>query len=172
MALTPAEKQKAYRDREKAKAQSDIRKGGDAAADLFQTPFSVWAQNDNNIADLFNYSSLAGFALPPFEDERDPEDYVLDREAHCDGDLFGDAKGALGRAEATIGILQDVALLVAQSVNDYKRAEITARLTELESSDTTDRATAMQEAVKLNKMLDQLKKQVRRTFPQWKVTGI
>lgn len=172
MALTPAEKQRAYRERQKNKKQKEFKKGGDAAADLFRTPFSVFAQNDPGIDDLFNYSSLAGFELPPFDDERDPEEFLLDRETHGDGDLFGDAKGALGRAEATIGILQDVALLLAEAVNRYKRQELEARIAELESSTEMDRAEAMQEAVRLNKMLDQLNKQVRRSFPQWKVTGV
>ncbi|HCP80365.1 MAG TPA: hypothetical protein DIT67_01780 [Octadecabacter sp.] len=172
MALTPAEKQKAYRERQKEKAKDERHKGGDAAAGLFRTPFSEWAQHNNEIDELINYSSLAGFELPAFEDERDPEAFVIDRECHGEGDMFGEAKGALGRAEVTISILQDVALLLATSVNSYKRQEIVARLSELENSDTTDRAMAMSEAVKLNKMLDQLDKQVRRSFPQWKVTDV
>lgn len=172
MALTPAEKQRAYRERQKNKKQEEFKKGGDAAADLFRTPFSEWAQNGSYIDELFEYSSLAGFELPSFDDERDPEEFVIDRECHGDGDLFGDAKGALGRAEATIGILQDVAWHLATAVNSYKREEIEARLSELESSTEADRATAMKEAVRLHKMLDQLNKQVRRAFPQWKVTGV
>lgn len=172
MALTPAEKQKAYRERQKAKAKNDALKGGDDAADLYHTPFSEWAERNEAVGSLIEYTALAGFELPPFDDERDPEEFVLDRETYGDSDLFGDAKGALGRAEATIGILQDAALLLAEAVNSYKRHEIEARLAELESSSDTNRATAMKEAVRLNKMLDQLSKQVRRSFPQWKVTGV
>jgi len=39
------------------------------------------------------------------------------------------------------------------------------------ASDESSIPTAIKEAVELNKMLDQLNKQVRWTFPQWKVTG-
>ncbi len=172
MALTPAEKQRAYRERQKEKKEKELKKGGDAAADLFRTPFSEWEKRHGKVLDLIEYTSLAGFELPLIEDERDPEEFVIDRDAHGDGDLFDDAKGALGRAEITIGVLVDTAMLLAEAVNLYKREEIEARLAELESSDTADRATAMKEAVRLNKMLDQLNKQVRRSFPQWKVTGV
>lgn len=170
MALTPAERKRRQREKEKEAAAVQRRQGGDAAADLFRTPFSVWAQNNQNIDDLIVYSSVAGFELPPFDDERDPHDFVIDREAHGEGDLFGGAKGALGRAEATIGILQDVAYLLAEAVNSYKREELRARLAEIEASNTMDRATAMTAAVRLNKMLEQLDKQVRRSFPEWKVS--
>lgn len=171
MTMTSAERQRAFRERQKAAAIDEAKAQG-LDAHLFRTPFSEWAQHDIRIADLFQYSSIAGFELPPFDDERDLKEFVLDRDAHGDLDLFEESKGALARAESTIGVLQDVALLLAEAVNLYKRQEIEARLAELESSDTTDRATAMSEAVKLNKILDQLDKQVRRSFPQWKVTGV
>ena len=61
---------------------------------------------------------------------------------------------------------------IAATINQYKRQEIEARLKELEVSDEADKATAMKQAVRLNKILDQLDKQVRSTFPQWKVRGI
>lgn len=172
MALTPAEKQKAYRERQKEKAKDERHKGGDAAADLFRTPFSEWEERHGKVLDLIEYTSLAGFELPLIEDERDPEEFVIDRECHGEGDLFGDAKGALGRAEITVGVLMDTAMLLAEAVNLYKREEIEARLAELKDSAKADRATVIKEAVKLNRILDQLDKQVRRSFPQWKVTGV
>jgi hypothetical protein len=172
MALTPAEKQKAYRDRQKRKAKAEARKGGDMGADLFHTPYSEWAEHDDNVLSLIEYTALAGFELPPFDNERDPEEFVIDRELFGAVELFEDAKGALGRAEVTIGVLLDAAMILAGSVNSYKQHEIKQRLAELENSDTADRATAMSEAVKLNKILDQLNEQVRRPFPQWRVTGV
>lgn len=171
MALTPAEKQRAYRERQKDKHKEDFRKGGDAAADLFRTPFSVWEERNGLVRDLIEYTSLAGFELPPIEDERDPEEFVIDRAAHGDGDILGDAKGALGRVEVTVGVLIDTAMLLAEAVNRYKREEIEARLAELAGSAETERAAAMKEAVRLNKILNQLNKVVRRDFPQWKVEG-
>jgi hypothetical protein len=70
-----------------------------------------------------------------------------------------------------MGLLNDTAITLAYSINAYKRGEIKARIAELEQSADVDRATAMQEAVRLNKILDQLNKHVRMTFLQWKVTG-
>jgi hypothetical protein len=132
-------------------------------------PFSEWAQKDANLSDLIQYTALAGFELPDFDDERDPHDFVLDREAFGDGDLFDGAKGALGRAEATVGLLIDSALILASAINDYKRHEIKARLAELEADETVDRAAAMKEAVRLNKLLEQLDRMVRRPVPEWRV---
>jgi hypothetical protein len=134
-------------------------------------PFSEWAQRDDNIDDLIQYTGLAGFEIPPFDEERDPHDYVIDRVfAFGEGDLFGGAKGALGRAEVTVGILGDAAMLLAQGINNYKRHEIKARLAELEADETVDRAAAMKEAVRLNKLLEQLDRMVRRPVPEWRLT--
>lgn len=49
--------------------------------------------------------------------------------------------------------------------------EIMNRLAELERSNKVNMATAVQEAVRLNKMLELLDKQVRRSLPQWEVKG-
>ncbi len=171
MAMTPNERKRQQREREKEQADREQRSGGDAAADLFQMPFSEWVEQSGNMDDLLQYTALAGFELPPFDNERDPESFVIDRECYGEEALFKNAKGALGRAEVTIGILQDTALLIAEAVNHYKCAQIKKRLSEIERSNDLERATAMKEAVRLNKMLDQLTKQVRRSFPQWKVMG-
>ena len=72
--------------------------------------------------------------------------------------------------DALIAAAQDLAWQVA----DYKRSEIRTRLAEIEAQDLSDpsaKKAALKNAARLNKMLDQLDKQVRFTFPQWKVTG-
>ena len=106
------------------------------------------------------------------EDERDPVAFALEEVVAGVENPFPGAKGAIGRAEVIIDCLVDAASELAGVVNNYKRHEIESRLSELESSSEADRATAMKEAVRLNKMLDQLSKRVRRDFPQWKVTGV
>lgn len=171
MAMTPAERKRKQRQLEKERAKQEAQQGGDAGSDAYRLPFSEWAER-GSLDDLSQYAALAGFELPAFDNERDPEEFIIDRFAFGDESPLGDAKGALGRAEATVGLLIDMALLLAESVNKYKQNEITERLTELESSNEADRATAMKEAVRLNKMLDQLNRRVRRDFPQWKVTGV
>ncbi|KIN60650.1 hypothetical protein Z945_1626 [Sulfitobacter noctilucae] len=101
-----------------------------------------------------------------------PENFALEDVIAGVDDPFPGAKGAIGRAEIMIDCFIDAAMELANVVQNYKRQEIEARLAELENSEKADRATAMKEAVKLTKILDQLDKQVRRSFPQWKVTGI
>ena len=172
MALTPAEKQKAYRERKKAEAEQAQKTGPDVAAQLYRTPFSEWAKGDANIDDCDTSMGLAGMVFPGFYDERDPEEVALEQAIAGVDEPFGEAKGALGRAEVMIDGLLETAIILARSVNEYKRSELQARIKELEQSTEIDRATAMKQAVRLNKILNQLDKQVRRPFAQWKVTGI
>lgn len=168
MAMTDAEKKRAQRARE----MEEHRKGKDQGAALYRTPFSEFAQKDKSIGDCFMYMALAGMEFPEFEDERNANEFVVDRAAFGDDeDLFNNAVGALGRAEAVVGLLIDTAITLTESINAYKRSEIKARIAELEQSTDVDRATAMQEAVQLNKILDLLNKKVRASFPQWKITG-
>jgi hypothetical protein len=172
MVLSPAERKRRQRERERREAEAKRHHGGDAATDLCLTPFSDWSERTRALDDLVQYAAMAGFELPPFDDERDPESFVIDREAFGDADLFGDAKGALGRAEATIGLLMDMTQLLAEAVNRYKREELQSRLSELEQPGTMDRPAAIREAVRLSKMLDQLDSHVRRDLPQWKITEV
>jgi hypothetical protein len=167
MAMTEAEKKRAQRARKK----EEHRNGRDEGAALYLKPFSTFAQQDPNIGDCYLYMDLAGMEFPEFEDERNAEDFVFDPGAHGDAVLFEVSVGALGRAEIMMGLLHDTALTLAEAINAYKRGEIKARIAELEQTADVDRATAMQQAVRLNKILDQLNKHVRMTFPQWKVTG-
>ena len=89
MALTPAEKQKAYRARKKAEAEVAQTKGKDIAVSLYRKPFSQWAENDANIGECDMYMALAGMEFPGFDDERDAQEYVIDLEAFGDIDIFG-----------------------------------------------------------------------------------
>ena len=78
------------------------------------------------------------------------------------------------KAEIMVGQLIDAAASLARIVNDYKRDEIDVRIAEIEQSDlsTPDaKKKAFADMARLKKMRDQLDKQVRWTFPQWKVTG-
>ncbi|AWZ19113.1 Hypothetical protein RAK1035_0402 [Roseovarius sp. AK1035] len=58
---------------------------------------------------------------------------------------------------------------MATAINNYKRHEIKARLAELEADENVDRAAAMKEAVRLNKLLEKLDRMVRRSVPEWRV---
>lgn len=140
-------------------------------------PFSKVWEESAGFSDFEMPLELAGIVPPIFEDERNPEEFTKNADAiglklYGVENIYGNRKGAIGRAEVTIGCLIDAAAELAAIVNHYKRQELEARLAQLESSTEIDRAEAMKEAVRLNKMLDQLNKQVRRSFPQWEVTGV
>lgn len=168
MALTPAEKQKAYRERELA----ERRAAPDSALPYLRETFSEFLEREGNYQNVEIALGLAGFEAPLIDDERDPEACALEEAVAGVENPFPGSKGALGRAQVIIECLIDAANELANVVNNYEREQLEARLAELESSDTTDRATAISEAVKLNKMLDLLNKRVRKDFPQWKVTGV
>tara|TARA_R100001369_G_scaffold90595_1_gene129838 strand:+ start:445 stop:975 length:531 start_codon:yes stop_codon:yes gene_type:complete len=170
MAQTPAEVQKAYRERKKASEQA----AGDATYPFLKEPFYLWLERTDGGGDWTAAEcelNLASIEMPQFEDDGGPRP---------NDDAFGDDlekyyrgyEKSIGRAEAMVDNLIGAASCIAATINQYKRQEIEARLKELEVSDEADKATAMKQAVRLNKILDQLDKQVRSTFPQWKVRGI
>lgn len=168
MAMTEAEKKRAQR----AKLEADRRAMSDATYPYLKETFSEFLKHEGNYVNVEIALALAGIEAPQIEDERDPDACALEDVLEDQDDPFPGAKGAIGRAEVMVDCFIDAAIELAGVVNIYKRQEIEARLAELESADTADRATAMKEAVRLNKMLDQLDKQVRKSFPQWKVTGV
>ena len=173
MANANAEAQRRWRQNQKEKTKGDLRKGR-AVKDVFRSPFHEFFEGEDHFSSFNLPLALAGIEAPEFEDDRGPEAFVLNDATAGVDDPFGGATGALGRAEVMVGCLIDAAVFLAQLTNTYKRQEIAARLAEVEASDLSEPAAkkaALQDAARLNKMLDQLDKQVRWTFPQWKVTG-
>ncbi len=172
MAMSPADKQRAYRERQMLKKKESL-KQGDSASDTFQTPFFETVAELSSSSDFADAFEIAGIPTPLFNDDRGPEAFSLD-EGAADSGMFEGATKSLGRAEIMVGCLITAALDLARHINDYKRHEIKARMAEIEMSDLSEpeaKKAALKEAARLNKMLDQLDKQVRWTFPQWKVTG-
>jgi hypothetical protein len=174
MALTPAEKSKRWRERQREEREAAAREVQSKLQQDYTTPFAKYF-NDQGEADSFSlYLELAGIEPPDFSDDKGPEAHALPDSIAGVEDPFNGAKKGIGRAEVMIGCLIDAAQSLAQLVNGYKKAEIKARIAEMEASDMTDAATrkrALAEIVRLSKNLDQLEKQVRNTLPQWKVTG-
>lgn len=173
MALTNAEKVRRYRERQKEKKQQELKMPEAARPSIFQTPFHQffeewWFGSDYDIA-----LGLAGIETPVFKDDAGPQAYK--RGNLPEGEDFHEhAQNSLGRAEVIAGCLITAAQDLASWINEYKKDEIKQRLKELEERDLSDpeaKKAALQEATRLNKMLDQLQKQVRITFPQWKATG-
>ncbi len=174
MALTGAEKAQRFRDRQKAKKLDQLKGPGRAASDLFRTPFFEVLQDDPNFSSVQMALELAGIEAPSFDDDQGPTALAIEGVLDGVDDPFPVAENSLGRAETMVGCFLDAAVELAGIVNSYKQREIAARLAEIEAHDMTDpetRKAAMAEIVRLTKISDQLKKQVRWTLPQWKVEG-
>ncbi|WP_137111953.1 hypothetical protein [Rhodobacter sp. SY28-1] len=142
--------------------------------DVFKRPFFETLPEDfgHDSAFVDNFE-IIGVAAPEFADDRGIEHHTLYSEKSAQ-QLFQLGRRSLGRAEVMVAALIEAAQDLAGFVADYKRQEINARLAEIEASDLSApeaKKAALQDAARLNKMLDQLDKQVRWTFPQWKVTG-
>ncbi len=168
MALTPAEKQRAYRERQRAKERMQP----ESARPFLKQSFSSFVEEQAGLSDFELPLEISGIEPPTFFDERGPSEFVLNDVMQDVEKPFDGFDGAIGRAEVIIGSLIDAATELAHQVNRYKVSEIEARLAELQNPDNADRLTAIEDAVQLNKIKDQLSKQVRRSFPQWKVTGV
>ncbi|MFB9223328.1 hypothetical protein [Paracoccus cavernae] len=170
MAKSTAQRQREYRERVKLR---DEKANLEVSKSVFRRPFfEFMAQSGSAMDELL---APAGIEAPSFEDDRGPKAFALNGILEDnDEPFFADSVGSLGRAELVVDCLLDATADLAWHIKEYKRTEIKARLAEIEASDLSDPATkkaALKEATRLNKMLDQLDKQVRWTFPQWKVTG-
>lgn len=173
MALSNAEKVRRYRERQKAKRLEDLRKAVPLAGNVFRQPFFQFWEERADTSAFEIPLDWAGIDIPVFEDDRGPEAYVDPAILKGLDEPFGEAKDSLARAEIMVGCLIDAAAALAQGINEYRGAEIAARIRELEEADLSDPETkkaAFAEIARLNKMQDQLSKQVRWAFPQWKVT--
>lgn len=178
MALSNAEKVRRYRERQKAKKQEALKKPT-VRNDVFQTPFFQFFTIDEQVgSEYIQALELAGIHPLTFEDDSGPETSSLDdlRDDFAEGGVnnpFDTSQGSsLGKAEVLVGCLLDAAYDLAGWINDYKKAEITARIAELENADLSDPETkraAFEKAGDLNRMLEDLEKSVRWQLPQWKV---
>jgi len=177
MALSNAEKVRRYRERQKEKKQNELKQPTPPSM-LFRTPFFEFFSEDEQLSSAYMQSlELAGIQPVPFEDDSGPEASTLDdlrddREESGYSNPSGASQGtSLGKAEVIIGCLLDAANDLALWVRDYKRAEIKARIAEIEASDLTDadaKKTAFAEVARLTKILEQLDKQMRYSLPVWK----
>lgn len=166
-----AEAQRRWRQRQKEKKQAELTQAPTGLADVLQSPFYQFKAKQEPYDISYEYAMrLATWA--------EPQMFRLDGPYHPDDEDEDDPHYGLNAsyrlAAETVGNLVTAAQALAQDLNDYLRAEVKARLAEIEASDLSEpdaKKAALKEAARLNKMLDQLDKQVRHTFPQWKVTG-
>ncbi len=175
MVLSPAEKQKRYRERQKAAKEAADHLAQEKIDVLFSATFHEFF-NDHGDNTTFHVAFDAmGMDAPEFTDNADPKSLSGEIENIERGDNpYLGYTGSLGRAESMIEQLIDATVSLSGIVNDFKREQITERLTEIEKGPLADPATrkaVMGEVVRLNKLLEQLSKPVRWNFPQWKLRG-
>lgn len=179
MAKTNAEHQREWRRRRREAKKEELKLAEAASlASIMSTPFFEWVKQDGNWLTFEMCMDQAGIIPPEFEDDSDPKSATGGIEEifedNPEDSIYVRGSGSLSRAEIMVGSLIDAASELAGIVNRYKQSEIKARIAEIEQSDLSAPETkrkALADIVRLQKMLDQLSKQVRWTFPQWKVTG-
>lgn len=177
MPLSNAEKVRRYRERQKAKKQQEL-KQPTPPSEIFKKPFFEFFPVNEQLGSAYVQSlELAGIDTPLFEDDSGPEKSTLDDlsdpfEEDGFSNPFGDSKGSsLGKAEVIVSCLLDAASDLASLINEYKKAEISARIAELEAADLPDteaRREAFAKAAELTSMLADLDKTVRWPLPVWK----
>lgn len=173
MALTAKER----KQRQLARDHQARRQLPDSTYPFLSQPYHVWVQDDPNDSEFLIPWELMGLEAPTFEDDRGPAEYstheFYDQEDH--DELFGSFKGSVGRAELMAELLIEAGQALARSVNAYKRQELQKRFADLEAEDLSDperRKAALAEGARITRLLDELKKNVRSTVPQWIVKGI
>ncbi|MER8691906.1 hypothetical protein NKI77_18170 [Mesorhizobium opportunistum] len=161
MAKTAAEYQRAYRERKAELAKQ----AGDPTDKISARPFSEYVENDGNWTVIQEVLDCVGVTPPAFGADKD------DQWREEWGEPY---RASIGRAERMVGAFLDAASGLADAIARYKRKEIDRAIADLEASDITAPAIkkkALAEIVRLNRIRDQLDKQVRWSLPQWKTTG-
>lgn len=175
MALTNAQIQRRYRERQKQKRLAALRSPDSGSISFLRRSFEGYLHEDGGrIPDLEMALELAGIVAPVFTDDLGPTHHA---NPNAWEDLVDDpfpeaTQNSSGRAEVMVGLLIEAARALAFTVNEYKQSEIKERLAEIEQSDMSDpeqRKHALSETVRLTKTLEHLQGSVRWTFPQWKV---
>jgi hypothetical protein len=164
MALTPAEKQKRYRERKEKEAQVRAHETNS----FLKQPFDEWLGNLWSDEITFDLDLVGVQSVGDFPGNGDIDPFWKEEWGE------GPNRGAIGAAERMVGVLGEAAYNLARRINQYKSEEIAARIAEIEAADLTDPAVkkqALADIAKLTKYRDELSKSVRWTLPQWKVKG-
>lgn len=165
MVKTQADYQREYRERKKEAEKAADRK----VATYFRKPFDEWMGEDRWHDRVTSDFDLVGADTHmPFPGIGNVDPFW--REEWNEGP----DRGALSCAERMVTVLLDASRGMAHLIRDYKKEQISARIAELEASDLTDpaaRKDALAEIVKLTRYVEQLEKETREVYPQWRVRG-
>lgn len=176
MANANAEAQRRWRERKKQNRLAELRLPAVTHhSSPFLRPFFEAFQDDGNASSVDLSLDCAGIEPVAFDDDSGPKSLTGQIEmmaADSGEEAYRGAKNSLGRAEVIVGCLIDAAAELASIINTHKRKEIRERIAEIENADLTDpvaRKAALAQIVRYNNLLDQLDKQVRWSFKQWKI---
>lgn len=173
MALSAKERKRRQMERQR----EQLEEMSDSTYPFLRKPFYKYLEEEPEWTNVDMCFDLLGINAPMIEDDRGPKDFaspgVFDEDTL--EEQFGRYPGSIGRAEMMIGILLDAVANMAFVVNTYKKEELRRRLAEIEEGEFADPASrkqALDDAVRIRKMLEVLEKQTRRTLHQWEVKGI
>ncbi|WP_193337179.1 hypothetical protein [Devosia beringensis] len=169
MRKTPAEYQREYRERKKAARKA----APDLAMEFIRTPFSETTPSDSDDPfEFVEYFVPFGLQFPEgFFDEN--AQYDVDDLVGTDVSLSSES--LLERMEGLAGVFLTAADELYRKINDFKLAEIDARIAEVEQSELSDpaaKAKALRDIVTLQDIRSQLSgKTFRRSFAEINVKG-
>lgn len=171
MALSAKERKQKQLEKER----QELARQMDATYPYLKTPFFKRLENDGNWSSVELSFDLMGIDPPVFEDDRGPAEFAADECFSTDEDrieAFQCSEKSVGRAEVMVDMLLDAAMELSSIINRFKQGELQKRREELEQSDLSDperRSKALQDAAEIARLQDELQKNVRRTFPTWRV---
>lgn len=174
MALSANDRKRRQLEREK----EALRGLSDSTYPYLSIPFFKYLEEDSNWSHVDLCFDLLGMDAPQFLDDRGPQHFANDDCLDSDEDraeLFSGFKNSIGRAEVMVDLLLDVVTELTKTINRFKREELEKRLADLETSTLSDpaaRKAALETAVHIARLQDELGKNVRRTLPQWQVKGV
>lgn len=175
MALSNTEKQRRYRERQRAKRAEELKTADYSFGDsVNRTPFFESLQDDGNLSDFHLCFDLMNIDAPDFVDDSGPKSMFGIVEGDVDGrDPFDGAKGSLGRAEVMVGCLLDAATTLAGMIKGHKIREIDARIKDFEVELVANPAAASRIAARLAelaKMREDLQHNIRWAVPNWQTS--
>ena len=176
MALSNVEKQRRYRERQRAKRDEELKTADEAFGhSVNRMPFFTSFQRNGNLSDFHLYFDIMNIDAPDFVDDSGPKSmFGIVEEASDDGDPYNGANGSLGRAEIMVGCLLDAATTLADMVRQHKLDEIDARIKDVEQELANDPSAAQVSSVRLAelaKMRTDLQRNIRWTVPNWQTSS-
>jgi hypothetical protein len=176
MALSNTEKQRRYRERQRAKRAEELKTADQAFGDsVNRTPFFESFQQSEGLSEFQLYFDVMNIDAPDFTDDSGPKSMfgIVENAMDGRGDPYDGAKGSLGRGEVMVGALLSAATALADIIQRHKLGEIAARMKDIELELAANPTAASRLAVRLAglaKMREDLQHNIRWTVPNWQTS--